>query len=117
MVLIAGGLAAVLINPRTWCQFCPMGTIQKFTHKLGKTTGITEKTEKKVTIEDINKCLSCGKCSRVCPFQLIPYQNFGENNQFHDVNCIKCGTCVENCPVNILSLKTKAETIHVQKEC
>ena len=116
MVLITGGLVAVFINPRTWCQFCPMGTIQKFTHKLGKISGITEKTEKKVTIDDKTKCLACGKCSRVCPFQLTPYLQFGEDNQFHDVNCIKCGTCVENCPVNVLSLKTKEEALYLSKD-
>jgi len=116
MVLITGGLVAVFINPRTWCQFCPMGTIQKFTHKLGKISGITEKTEKKVTIDDKNKCLACGKCSRVCPFQLTPYLQFGEDSQFHDINCIKCGTCVENCPVNVLSLKTKEEALYLSKD-
>ena len=28
MVLIVGGALAVFITPRTWCQFCPMGTMQ-----------------------------------------------------------------------------------------
>lgn len=115
MVLITGGLAAVLINPRTWCQFCPMGTIQKLSHKLGKILGIAEKTEKKVTIEDIDKCRKCGLCSRVCPFQLTPYLEFGEDNQFHDINCIKCGTCIVNCPAKILSLKTKEEAANLKE--
>lgn len=115
MVLITGGLFAVLINPRTWCQFCPMGSIQKVVHKLGRMVGITEKTEMKVTIENVNKCRKCGKCSRVCPFQLTPYLEFGEDNQFHNINCIKCATCIENCPANILSLKTKEEAIKLKK--
>jgi len=115
MGLIVGGLVAVLINPRTWCQFCPMGTIQKLSNRLGRLTGIVEKTEKKVTIENIDKCYECGKCSRVCPFQLTPYLHFGEDNQFHDINCIKCGTCVVNCPANILSLKTKEEANQLKK--
>ncbi|MCF6464491.1 4Fe-4S binding protein [Clostridium sp. Cult2] len=113
MVLIAGGLFAVLINPRTWCQFCPMGTIQKLSHKLGRTIGIAEKTEKKVTIESLDKCHTCGKCSRVCPFQLTPYLEFSEKNQFDSINCIKCSTCVENCPANILSLRTEEEAIEL----
>src|SRR5690606_14459066 len=73
MVLITGGLAAVLINPRTWCQFCPMGTIQKLSYSLGKALGITKKFEKKITIEAKEKCHAGGKCARVCPFQLPPY--------------------------------------------
>lgn len=116
MVLITGGLFAVIINPRTWCQFCPMGTMQKLVHKLGKNTRITEKTEKKVTIKDISKCLACGKCTKVCPFQLVPHLQFGEYNQFHDINCIKCSTCIKNCPAKILSLKTKEEAIHMIDE-
>lgn len=109
MVLITGGLLGILINPRTWCQFCPMGSIQKLAHKLGKSIGSTKKNEKKVTIEHPDKCHMCGKCSRVCPFQLTPYLEFGEDHQFHNINCIKCATCVENCPANILSLKTEEE--------
>ena len=108
MVLITGGLLSIFINPRTWCQFCPMGSIQT-AHKLGKSIGSTEKNEKKITIEHPDKCHMCGKCSRVCPFQLTPYLEFGEDHQFHNINCIKCATCVENCPANILSLRTEEE--------
>lgn len=109
IVLIVGGLLAVFINPRTWCQFCPMGTLQKLSYKLGKYFGLTKKTEKKVTISNQDKCLACGKCSKVCPFQLRPYLEFSENNQFNNINCIKCSTCIQNCPANILSLETQKE--------
>ena len=81
--------------------------MQKFFHKLGGIFGVTKKTEKKVTIESLDKCHACGKCSRVCPIQLTPYLQFSENNQFEDINCIKCSTCIENCPVKILSLETE----------
>ncbi len=106
MVLIVGGFLAIFVNSRTWCQFCPMGSIQKVSHKLGKALGITKKTEKKITISNPDLCHSCGKCSRVCPFQLTPYLEFSSNNQFDNPNCIKCSTCVENCPAGILSLST-----------
>lgn len=107
MVLFIGGLLAIFTTPRTWCQFCPMGSLQKLSYKLGKALGIPQKTEKKITISSIDKCLNCGKCAKVCPFQLTPYLEFSSNNQFDDINCIKCSTCIENCPVKILSLETE----------
>ncbi|WMJ76489.1 MULTISPECIES: 4Fe-4S binding protein [unclassified Sedimentibacter] len=105
VVLIAGGALAIFVNSRTWCQFCPMGTMQKISLGLGRKLGIAKKTEKKITISDKSKCISCGKCSKVCPFQLSPYLEFSDKNQFDNINCIKCNTCVENCPLKILSLE------------
>ncbi|MGI5998075.1 MAG: 4Fe-4S binding protein [Lutispora sp.] len=110
IVLIVGGILATLINPRTWCQFCPMGTLQKLAYKLGKAIGITKKTEKKITISSQEKCYKCGKCAKVCPFQLAPYLEFSNENKFDNINCIKCSTCVANCPAGILSLKNGNET-------
>lgn len=107
MVLVVGGAAAFIITPRTWCQFCPMGTMQKLSYKLGNLTGITRKTEKRVTISNQDKCISCRKCSKVCPFQLTPYLGFNKNNQFDNIECIKCSTCVQNCPLNLLTLENQ----------
>jgi len=114
MVLIIGGLLAIFTNPRTWCQFCPMGSLQKLSYALGKTFGITKKTEKKVTIFDKSKCYNCGKCSKVCPFQLTPHLEWSDKNQFDNINCIKCSTCIENCPAKILSLKTEEEAMKLK---
>lgn len=115
MVLIVGGFLAIFINSRTWCQFCPMGSIQKISHKLGKALGVTKKTEKKITISNVDLCQACGKCSRVCPFQLTPYLEFSDNNQFDNNNCIKCSTCVENCPAGILSLSNEEKAIKLKQ--
>lgn len=116
MVLIVGGLLAIFVNPRTWCQFCPMGSLQKLSHKLGTVLGVTKKTEKKITISNIDKCVSCGKCAKVCPFQLAPYKSFSEKNQFDDVDCIKCSTCVVNCPLKLLSLETEENALKLKEE-
>jgi len=114
MVLIIGGLLAIFTNPRTWCQFCPMGSLQKLSYTLGKTFDIPKKTEKKVTISDKSKCYNCGKCSKVCPFQLTPHLEWSDKNQFDNINCIKCSTCIENCPAKILSLKTEEEAMKLK---
>ncbi len=116
LVLIAGGIMAIFINSRTWCQFCPMGTMQKISHALGKALGVTKLTEKKITISDKSKCYSCGKCTKVCPFQLTPYLEFSEQNQFDHVDCIKCSTCIVNCPSKILTLERENEVVYEVEE-
>lgn len=104
MVTIVGGILAVVVAPRTWCNFCPMGVLQKLSYKLGKIVGVTKITDEKVTASKDEMCHKCGKCSRVCPMQLSPYTNFDDKNQFDDANCLKCSTCVVHCPAGILTL-------------
>lgn len=104
VVTIIGTLLALFINPRTWCNFCPMGTFQLLFYKLGKLLGLNKKTDTKITITDEDKCLSCGKCAKVCPIQLKPYLDLSEKKQLDDESCIRCSTCVENCPQKILKL-------------
>lgn len=113
VVMVVGGLLAVVATPRTWCQFCPMGSIQKLAHMLGKLVGVAKKNEKKITIDAREKCHTCGKCARVCPFQLKPYLEFSDNHQFENPNCIKCKTCVANCPAGILSVKKESEALEL----
>lgn len=106
IVTILGTSLAILINPRAWCTFCPMGTMEVLLYKLGKLLRITRHTDKKITISDPKLCLACGKCAQVCPVQLTPYLEFSANNQFDSEACIKCSTCVKNCPAHILSLES-----------
>lgn len=104
VVTIVGTTLAVVLSPRAWCSFCPMGTMQNAFYRLGKIWGGNKTSDIKVTILDYDKCKSCGKCARVCPMQLKPYQEFNEMGQFDDDECIRCATCVENCPVKLLRI-------------
>ncbi len=102
MVTIVGSLLGVFFAPRTWCSFCPMGTIQKVMHYIGTKTGINKNTHKVLTPES-NKCKACGLCSKACPAQLSPHETFKDGKQFTHPECIKCSTCVYTCPTKILS--------------
>ncbi len=102
MVTVLGSLLGIFFAPRTWCTFCPMGTIQKAMHFIGEKTGINEKTNKVVTPE-ADKCKACGLCSKACPAQLSPHETFRDGKQFNHPECIKCSTCVYTCPAKILS--------------
>ena len=79
-------LFGVIIAPRAWCSFCPMGTLQRI---LGGS-----KYQLRV---DRDLCIECGKCQKVCPMQLP----VNEIMQLPD--CIKCGRCLEVCPKKALS--------------
>ncbi len=105
MVTIIGIFLAVVITPRSWCSFCPMGTMEKLSYRLGKMLKLNKTTDRKVSVAHEEMCHKCGKCSRVCPAQLTPYLEFDENGQFSNENCIRCETCVNNCPAKILSIK------------
>ena len=79
-------LFGVIIAPRAWCSFCPMGTLQR---AMGGS-----RYQLKV---DADKCIDCGKCQKVCPMQL-PVNEIREKP-----DCIKCGRCIEACPKEALS--------------
>ncbi len=79
-------LFGIFLNPRTWCSFCPMGTVQRWFG--GK------RYQLKV---DSSKCVDCKLCHKVCPMGL------NVNEMSHKPDCIKCGRCVKVCPKGALS--------------
>jgi len=105
-----GIVLALFNNPRSWCSFCPMGTMEQLAYKLGKLTGWNKSTDRKVSVAAAELCHKCAKCARVCPMQLLPYQEFSAANQFSNENCIRCGTCVANCPAGILTMANEKES-------
>ena len=78
-------LFGVIIAPRTWCTFCPMGTLQRI---MGGS-----KYQLKL---DGDLCIDCKRCQKVCPMQLRVFE-------LQDLpDCIKCGRCVDACPKDAL---------------
>jgi polyferredoxin len=85
---IIATLLGFFISPRTWCTFCPMGTLQ---HILGK-------DRYQIQLKN-DKCIACKKCDKVCPMQLEVRKALSEKD------CIKCSRCIEICPKNALAFK------------
>lgn len=85
--LVGMGLA-ITYSPRTWCSFCPMGSL----------AALVSAGKKPIAIED--SCINCGICARNCPMQLEPYK--GQARVFSHVDCLKCDACITACPKGAL---------------
>ena len=55
----------------------------------------------RIKVEE-EKCVSCGKCSRVCPMNVEVPSN--AKSKKHATECILCLKCVEECPKKALKL-------------
>ena len=49
---------------------------------------------------DKNKCISCGKCKKVCPMDVDVTDN--KRSRKNGTECILCMECVKNCPKKAL---------------
>ena len=49
---------------------------------------------------DKNKCISCGKCKKVCPMNVDVTDN--SRKRENGTECILCMECIKNCPVDAL---------------
>jgi polyferredoxin len=92
-VTFAGIILALLFHQRTWCSFCPVGSLSNW---LGR---------KKYFLKiDSALCNECRLCARVCPIQIEPYKYKSEGiNPVADKDCLRCGLCKDACPRNALT--------------
>lgn len=88
---VVGVLLGLIYKPRTWCAFCPMGTLAKWAG--------TGKNPLRVT----SGCTSCKLCQRVCPLGIAPYE-FREAGVVGDWDCLKCNRCTVHCPQQALGI-------------
>ena len=101
MTTIVGVTLSFIYAPRTWCSFCPMGTISNWVapKKAPLPAAFTN-------IHVSSACqMKCKQCARVCPMQLTPYDSRGEAVGYLHPDCLKCGKCVLACPTKIMTLK------------
>ena len=90
-----GVVLGILIHPRSWCSFCPIGTIQSY---IGG--------GKNALLIDPEICIECGLCEKICPFDLEIVKHRKEGI-VSEPDCLRCSECVDVCPKNALSWPEK----------
>ena len=87
---LIGIILSLFYNHRTWCNFCPMGSIAALI------SFFKNKNNSSSLLKVNNSCISCKICERNCPMGIAPYEFKGDALSHHD--CIKCSKCVHMCP-------------------
>ncbi len=95
-------LPSVLFGKRIFCHyFCWMAPFMVLGTKLRKflhLPGIHIKSKER------NKCISCGKCNKVCPMGIHVVSEI-RNGVIDNLECIQCGACID-IPVSQMILPT-----------
>ena len=104
-IIVITTVVGVVLNfiyaPRTWCSFCPMGTISNW---VAPKKAPLPKPFTNIHVQ--SSCqMKCKSCARVCPMQLTPYDSRGEEIGYLHPDCLKCGKCTLACPTKIMTLK------------
>lgn len=89
---VVGIAMGVIYHERTWCSFCPMGTM----------AGWFSGRNNPLTIAPT--CKGCQLCDKTCPMQLHPSSG-KPSGLFYHKDCLKCSRCVEKCPIGALRFK------------
>ena len=61
-----------------------------------------------IKAKDMTSCVSCGKCSKVCPMSIDVVSEL-QKGHIADLECIQCGACVDGCPKRILGYSFSQE--------
>jgi ferredoxin len=59
---------------------------------------------KKKAIVNVNECVACGTCVKVCPLNIITI----EQGVFANINidkCVGCGKCAKVCPASVIEVQ------------
>lgn len=96
---IIGIVLSLFYNHRTWCHFCPMGTIASLISKMRKS---------KRVLNVSSSCVSCKLCEKQCALGIVPYEYKGDILSHPD--CIQCGKCVTVCPKQSIGYSTSCQS-------
>lgn len=83
-------LLGIFFSHRSWCTFCPIGTILNIAGEDNHYIAI-----------DKDLCVSCKLCEKICPLNLNIIKH-KEQGIITDKDCIKCRECESHCPKKAL---------------
>ncbi len=99
IILVTTIILSIVIY-RPFCKFiCPLGAIYSLFNKVSLY---------KYHL-DMDKCISCGRCAKVCFMNVDPVKDCNH------LECIRCGKCKNVCPTNAITsgfmIKNKHDSI------
>lgn len=95
---LVGIVLGFLFSPRTWCSFCPMGTLSAWVSPCKPKRGFPQ-----VYVSEACQ-MKCKRCAKVCPMKLVPYESRGNNFGYLHPDCIKCGRCIGACSTKVVKM-------------
>ena len=96
MMIVGGLLVGMFFKERFFCMFCPMLGLMHIFKAISPL-----KFEK-----NVETCLSCGNCQRICPIDIDRIYLEKEKKDVLTEDCMACMRCIESCPGDgVLSLK------------
>ena len=97
-------LPALIHGRRAGCHYiCWMAPFMMIGSKIGQKLHLPQLH----VAADISSCISCKKCTNVCPMGLDVEKMLHEKGNTCNGECINCGSCIDNCPKKALSFKFK----------
>jgi ferredoxin-type protein NapH len=103
---IVGIILALFFSHRTWCSFCPMGTLAALVSRF------RNKGNSSNLLKVQSSCVSCKLCAKNCPMDIAPYEYKNDAIVHHD--CIQCSKCVYVCPKKSIGYEDVATSIKVE---
>ncbi len=96
VILAAGFLIGMFFKDGFFCIFCPMLALISIFEKIGFVR----------LTKNVDSCIGCGNCQRVCPADIRKVYLEKEKENVLSPECMECFKCVESCPEdNTLSVK------------
>jgi ferredoxin-type protein NapH len=90
---VLGIILALIFHQRTWCRFCPIGTMESLVGGRKHLLQINSEL-----------CTECKICYKSCPIQNAPFRFKKESLEIVKYSdCLKCRVCVMACPNQALS--------------